>query len=577
MEILTGQKVSSGIAMGQTIVLTSDQVKVKKAFVRPEKVDREVKRFRRALSKAENDIKTLMRDQASAQVPVDVERIIATSLDFLSDAMLSGAIEKSIREELFTAPYAVSTTVAELTEQFKAIDNPAFSSKVADMIDIEHRLLNHLMGGSLERVQKLTKQLIVIADDLTPSQAVELDRDKVLGIATEEGSWASHTAILARALGIPAVVAVPGVAHFAAIGSEVIVDGDTGTVIIDPDAETIKKYRDKRRRNRRVTVADSQIRSQPSITKDGEEIRIYCNIETKEDIPRVKQYGGTGVGLFRTEFLFLGRQDPLSEDGQFEVYREALEGMEGKMVTIRTMDVGADKFHKQYNSRNEPNPFLGERSIRVSFKHPESLKTQMKAVLRAGLYGKVRMMFPLIMDLGDFRRAKAILAEAKAELSADGVSFETDLKVGAMIELPSAVMNIERLVTEVDFCSIGTNDLTQYTLGVDRLNHRVAGLFASHHPAILQMIKQVVRVCRRAGKYVSICGEMAAEPLNVPLLLGLGVRNLSVAPPMLPRVKRMVRSLYLSHCHQLADSALVAADADEVMELLLAMQAKYSK
>ncbi len=566
MEKLIGQKVSSGIAIGQTIVLTSDEIKVKESYVEPDKVEKELKRFKRALSRAESDIKKLLREQA--QVHVDVERIIATSLDFLSDDMLSGAIESAIRDRFCTASYAVSSTVANLAEQFKAIDNPAFSSKVADMIDIEHRLLNHLMGGRLQRVQKLTKAVIVIADDLTPSQAVTLDRDKVLAIATEEGSWASHTAILARALGIPAVVAVPGVAHVTTFGGDVIVDGDSGTVIIDPDSETLIRYKEKRRRSRRSTVADAQVRRQPSITKDGEEIRIYCNIETKEDVPRVKQYGGTGVGLFRTEFLFLGRRDPLSEDEQFAVYREALEGMEGKMLTIRTMDVGADKFDRRFNSRSEPNPFLGERSIRVSFSHPNSFKTQMRAILRAGVYGKVRVMFPLIMDLGDMRRAKALVAEARAELEEAEVPFVHDLKVGAMIELPSAVLNMDRLVSECDFFSIGTNDLTQYTLGVDRLNHRVAKLYASHHPAVLALIKQVIRIAKKNGKYCSVCGEMAGEPIYIPLLLGLGVRNLSVAPPMLPKVKKAVRSLYLSHCYRLADSALHAASADEVMDLL---------
>ncbi len=566
METLSGQKVSSGIAMGQAIILTSEEIKVQEAYVDESKIELEVKRFRRALVKSEKDIKKLIGEQD--QVHVDVGRIIATSLDFLADDMLSGAIEGAIREQRYTAAYAVCETISTLTEQFKAIDNPAFSSKVADMIDIEHRLLNHLMGGRLNRVQKLTAKTIVIADDLTPSQAVTLDRDKVLAFATEKGSWASHTAILARALGIPAVVAVPHVAHLASIGSQVIVDGDAGVVIVDPSEETRKRYLEKRKRSRRSTVADSNIRRQPSITRDGEEIRIYCNIETKEDVPRVKKYGGTGVGLFRTEFLFLGRQTTLSEDEQYEVYREALEGMEGKMVTIRSMDVGADKFDRRFNARNEPNPFLGERSIRVSFRHTESFKTQMRAIMRAGIHGKVRVMFPLIMDSGDMIRARALIAEARAEVEETGVPFERDLRVGAMIELPSAALNMEALVQHTDFFSIGTNDLTQYTLGVDRLNHRVSNLYAPHHPAVLQLIKHVIKVARRHGKYCSVCGEMAGEPIYIPLLLGLGVRNISVAPPSLPKVKRMVRSLYLSHCHHLADAALRASSADEVMTLL---------
>ncbi|MCB9833252.1 MAG: phosphoenolpyruvate--protein phosphotransferase [Planctomycetes bacterium] len=566
MHTIKGQKVSPGIAIGKVMILSAEEVKVREQRVPVKKVEGEMRRFRRALAATEKDIVTLLEEQAGG--PVDVRRIISTSLDFLKDDTLVAGIEAAIEKGQFTAPYAVSSTIASLAEQLHKIDNPTFSSKVADLIDIEHRLLNHLLGGKLEKVKELDRQLIVVADDLTPTQAINLDRNKVLAFAIERGSWASHTAILARALGIPAVVGAARVAHLATIGSTVVVDGDEGTVIIDPDAELLREYRQKRRRSRRRTAMDAQQKNLPSVTRDDQEIRLYCNIEVKEDVPRVREYGGRGVGLFRTEFLFLGRSEPLSEDEQYEVYKEALIGMQGNMVTIRSMDVGADKFDRSLGTHREPNPFMGERAIRISFAREEFFRVQLRALLRAGVHGKLRLMFPMIMDLGEFRRAKAILEKAKKELRQRGVSFDEDLKVGSMIELPSAALSIESLADEADFFSIGTNDLTQYTLGVDRLNQRVAHLYAPCHPAILRLLRHIVLVAEKRGKYVSICGEMAGDPAYVPLLIGLGLRNLSMAPPMLPAVKKAVRAADTRACARLADKAMAAADAAEVRRLL---------
>ncbi len=566
MQKIKGQKVSPGIAIGKVMILTSEEVKVREERVPEKKVESELRRFRRALDATEKDILDLLDEKADG--PVDVRRIISTSLEFLKDDTLVSAIESSIEKERYSAPYAVSSTIAKLAEQLHKIDNPTFSSKVADLIDIEHRLLNNLLGGRLEQVQNLDRQLILVADDLTPTQAINLDRDKVLAFAIERGSWASHTAILARALGIPAVVGAARVAHLATLGSQVIVDGDEGVVILDPDEDNIRDYRQRRRRSRRRTSIDAQQKELPSVTRDGQEIRLYCNIEVKEDVPRVREYGGRGVGLFRTEFLFLGRSEPLSEDEQYEVYKEALVGMQGNMVTIRSMDVGADKFDRSLGTHREPNPFMGERAIRISFAREEFFRVQLRALLRAGVHGKLRLMFPMIMDLGEFRRATEILEKSKQELRDRGAVFDEDLKVGSMIELPSAALSIESLAEEADFFSIGTNDLTQYTLGVDRLNQRVAHLYAPCHPAILRLLRHIVLVADKRGKYLSICGEMAGDPTYVPLLIGLGLRNLSLAPPMLPAVKKAVRAADSRACTRLAEKAMAAADAAEVRRLL---------
>ncbi|MEE9392415.1 MAG: phosphoenolpyruvate--protein phosphotransferase [Planctomycetota bacterium] len=566
MQILHGQKVSDGIVIGRATIMTSHEVKVKEARVQPSKINTEIRKFRRAVARTEGDIRQLL--EAHDESLVDVRQIIETSLHFLNDVFLTGAIEDKIKNEQFTAAYAVSCTIAEMAERLQAIDNPIFSSKVSDMIDLEHRLLNHLVGGGLGQIPKLDRQSIIIADDMTPTQAASLDREKVLAFATERGSWASHTAILARALGIPAVVGVPGVSTAATLGSTIIIDGFEGIVIVDPDAKEIEKYRSLRRRMRRRSITSTQTRNLKAVTLDGEHCRLLGNIETKADVPRVLEFGGDGVGLFRTEFLFLGKSASLSEEQQFEVYREAAIGMEGKPFTIRSIDFGGDKFHGHSQQDREPNPFMGERAIRISLRQPEFFRTQLRAVLRAALHGDVKLMFPMIMDVGEFRRAKKELEKAKEELDERGVEYRRDMPVGVMIELPSAALCAEDFAKEVDFFSIGTNDLTQYTLGVDRTNHRVASLYASHHPAVLRLIRLIAKAAANRNLSVGVCGEMAGDPLCVPLLLGMGINRFSVSAPQIPIVKKKLRSLYLSHCIRLAKQAQRASDADEVLRLI---------
>ncbi|MEZ6197628.1 MAG: phosphoenolpyruvate--protein phosphotransferase [Planctomycetota bacterium] len=566
MLILRGQKVSEGIAIGPATVLTALEVKVKEAFVPPEKVEAELKRLRRALDRTARDIRDSLDSQSDAVG--EVRQIIETSLQFLGDEYLIGSIESRIRTKHFTAPYAVSDAIHEMAARLQAIDNPTFSSKVADMIDIEHRLLNHLVGGGVGQLPKLERQQIVIADDITPAQATSLDREKVLGFATERGSWASHTAVLARGYRLPAVVAVAGLTEAARLGAMVVIDGHEGLVIIDPDEDTLAHYRALRRRRKRRTNVSSQMRTLSAETQDGERVKLLANIETRADVPGVLEAGGEGVGLFRTEFLFLGTARDLGEEEQFDVYRSAAEALEGRPLTIRTIDVGADKFDGRHGNQREPNPFMGERAIRVSFRKEEFFRTQLRAIMRAAAHGNVRMMFPMIMDLGELRRARAIVERARRELEESGKVHEPDLPIGTMIELPSAALNAERIAKEADFFSIGTNDLTQYTLGVDRTNHRVADRYATHHPSVLRLIKMIVDAGRARRRTVSICGEIAGDPVFTALLVGLGVREFSMAPSFIPEVKRTLRGLFVSHCVQIAERALKAVDAADVEGLL---------
>ena len=566
MFILKGQRVSEGIAIGECTVLTSNEVKIKEAYVPEDKVEAEVRRFRKALSRTEADIKRL-RDQQDDKA-AEVRMIIDTHISILQDVHLIDNVERQIRKERKTAPYAVAEVLGQVVDRLKAIDNPMISSKVADITDVERRLLDQMLGGQLVKVEKLSRPLVIVADDITPTQTATLDRRKVLGFATERGSWVSHTAILARALGIPAVVGVPEIDRRVNLGSIVIVDGFTGDVVVDPDRRTLGKYRQMKKRLEKRSVGDVQNRALRSETRDGEPCELHGNIETKADIPRVLESGGSGVGLFRTEFLYLGRTEPPDEEEQFEEYSKAAEAVGPGTLTIRSMDFGGDKFDRRANDPGEPNPFMGERAIRVSFKRKDLFLVQLRAVLRAAVRGNVRLMFPMIMDLGEFRRAKACVDEARAELESEGVKHAEKLPLGTMIELPCAALNAARLAPEVDFFSIGTNDLTQFSLGVDRTNHRVSHLFAPWHPGVLRLIREVSRSGWKQKRPVSVCGEMAGDPLCTPLLLGVGIRSFSCSARHIPAVKRVIRQLYLSRCIDLAENALHADDAQSVLAML---------
>ena len=564
MKELRGQSVSQGIAIGPAVILTTTDIRVKESHVDDDKIEREVRRFRRALGRARTEIREL-RDQSDADVP-EVGRIVDTHLGFLRDPNIVESVEEKIRRDKCVAAYAVSVVLRETADRLSRIDNPVISERARDINDIERRLLNQLLGGSVGQVKQLDRTSVVVADDITPTQTASMDRDHLAGFATECGNWYSHTAILARALQIPAVVGLPSVTREVTFRSTVIVDGDEGKIIVDPDPATLADYR--KRKRRKTTTSSAQVRKLKSETREGERCELLGNVETTADIPRVVACGGTGVGLFRTEFLFLGREDPPDEEAQYLHYKEAVEKMGGGEVTFRSMDFGGDKFDRKMNDFGEPNPFMGERAIRVSFRRPSVFRSQLRAILRASVHGPARLMFPMIIDVGEFRRAKEHVEEARRELDERGVAYDPDLPIGTMIEVPSAAMNAARLARDVDFFSIGTNDLTQYALGVDRTNHRVADLYASHHPSIARMIRMVVEAAQAARKSVGVCGEMAGDPRHVPLLLGLGIRRFSASPPQIPIVKRKIRSLFLSRCLQLADQAVAADDAAEVAELL---------
>jgi len=532
-------------------------------------VDREAQRFRRAVDLTKRDIEGLTAD-ASLQLG-ELNEIIGWYLAVLADeATLLGPIEEGIRGEHFTATYATFKRFSEVAVEFQRLPEP-LPSRVPDLIDIKRRLIAHLRGGrrSVGQLEKLRRKVIIIADDLTPTQTATLDRDKVMGFATDRGGPGSHTAILARHLGIPAIVGLGDATSAVRSGQPVIVDGLLrGELVIEPNEEAIHEYTTHTRRlqarRRRVHLDQQRAR-----TRDGVAITILGNIDRGEQVSSLRELGVEGVGLFRTEFLFLGQDEP-DEEAQRQHYARLLRDMAPHPVCIRTMDFGADKWDHRVGSGNEPNPFLGMRAIRLSFAHEQLFRTQLRAILRASIEGNAQIMFPMIMDAGEFARARAVLDSVKEELRSQGIPFDDRIAVGAMIEVPSAALTVENILKEADFLSLGTNDLTQYTLAVDRTNPLVADLFVPHHPGVLRLMRLTVAAAEKAERSLSACGEMAGTHEYTPVVLGLGLTRLSMASNRVPEVVPEVRRLHRDACRDLVDRMIDADSAADARELLRA-------
>jgi phosphotransferase system enzyme I (PtsI) len=424
---------------------------------------------------------------------------------------------------------------------------------VADVWDVEKRLLRNLIGAKRENLNALTEPVIIIAHDLTPSQTAGLDRSKVLAFATDVGGRTSHTTIVARAMGIPAVVGLQSITADLSGGDTVIVDGNRGLVVVDPDEPTVHRFREAEQRFHRMEEELGHLRDLPAVTKDDHEVRLWGNIEFPHEVAACIERGATGIGLYRTEFLYLDREDEPSEEDHFQAYAEAIAACDGRPLTIRTCDLGADKFTHLSGDYDERNPFLGFRSIRFSLQNVASFKRQLRAILRASTLGPLRIMFPLVTNLKELRQAKMLLADVREDLEEDDIHVAADVPVGIMIEVPSAALMAEEFAAECDFFSIGTNDLTQYVLAVDRSNDRVAGMFTPGHPAVLRLIRHVLEAGRQAGIEVGVCGEMAGEPMYALVLLGLGVELFSVSPATLLEIKKVIRTATMEQARETVD------------------------
>ena len=550
MQQFKGIPVSPGVVVGRAFILDDDRVRIPRRRIRPAEAENEVRRFDEAVQASRRELADL-RDEMDEKLGAEAATVFAFHLGVLADSAVLDPIHDRIRTEFVTAEYAVSSVFHDFAGRFGAMAETAFQMKVNDIWDIDRRLLRHLIGEHRSRMEGLDHAAVVIAPDLTPSQTAGFDRSRVVAIVTDAGGKTSHTAILARALGIPAVVGVERLTDTAGDEQSVIVDGDLGVVVLDPDDETTERYTRRIEQIRRFRQSLSDMAEKPSVTIDGVEIKLHGNIEFPHEVDTVLENGGAGIGLFRTEFLYLGRADEPSEEEQFRTYQECATRLGDRSLVIRTMDLGSDKAHERW-SRPERNPALGCRSIRYCLQNLPMFKRQVRAILRASAFGPVKIMFPLVTAIHELRQARMIVRDVMDDLADEGVAFDRDMPMGIMIEAPSAAIVASIFAREADFFSIGTNDLVQYTLAVDRTNERVAPLYTAAHPAIHRLVKDVVRAARRRDTPVSICGEAAGDVEYTALLIGLGLRSLSMTPSLIPHVKRIVRSVDIKDCERVA-------------------------
>ena len=551
MQTVKGIPVSPGIVIARAFVLGEAETHIPYREIDLEQLDAELTRLDAALRDASADL-VLLRDRTEQQLGREAAKIFGFHLGLVQDPSLLGPMHEQIRRDRVNAEVAVADNFKRVTEQFKSIGNEVFRQKANDVLDLERRVLGKLMGENESRLSALAEPVVIIAHELTPSQTAGMDRKKILGIATDLGGRTSHTSIVARAVEIPCVVGCQRVMQRVEDGDLVIVDGDTGVVIVRPDERTLAEYRIQQERfshHRRMLRETAGLEA---LTRDGTRIQLLWNIEFPHEVESVLANGGDGVGLYRTEFLYLTNDHEPSEDEQYRAYRHTLELLAGRPCTIRTLDLGADKYTQQRAHEPERNPFLGLRSIRYCLAHREMFKTQLRAILRASANGPLKVMFPLVSTVMELRQAKMILNDVCEELDEEGIRFDRGIQIGIMIEVPSAALLSRAFAQECSFFSIGTNDLIQYTLAVDRGNERVAHLYTGASPAVLYLVKQVVRSGRRAGIDVSLCGEIAGEAIYTMLLIGLGLRTLSLVPSQIPLIKRVIRSVDVPHCEELA-------------------------
>lgn len=554
MEVFKGIPVSPGIAIGRVFVLDDVRARVSRRTVAQEHVARELDRFEKAFTTARDELAVLSRE-AEERLGPEAAKIFSFHQMLLADKKLTTPILHRINTERVIAEFAVQEQFKVLADMFAAMRDESFRTKVDDVWDLERRLLRHLIGEHRSALDRLDYQAIIVANDLTPSQTAGFQGKPITGFATDLGGLTSHTAIFARALRIPAVVGAEKLVAAAEDGDPVIIDGDRGMVILEPDQPTIDAYLAHIKRTEQLALSLTELRDLPAITKDGEFIELLGNVEFAAEVETVLKHGGVGIGLFRSEFLWLTSDHEPTEEEQFIAYRTAIEMARGGPVTIRTFDLGADKYTQERTENPERNPFLGCRSIRYCFQNVTLFKKQLRALLRASAFGPMKVMFPLITTLSELRQARLILNDVMEDLHDENIPYDRKISVGMMVEVPSAALMAGSFAREVDFFSIGTNDLIQYTLAVDRTNEKVQNLYSAANPAVLKLIKDVVRAARRGPIPVSCCGEVAGDPEYTMLLLGLGLRSLSATPSRLPYVKQVVRSVDIPTCERLARTA----------------------
>jgi phosphotransferase system enzyme I (PtsI) len=559
----TGIGASPGVAIGKAFVLSSEGFRVFPRALNDDEVEREVQRFERAIAASKNEILSVKESFNEEGLEPGLTEIFDTHLHLLEDVLLMGETIKHIREQKQSAEYSFSQTVRALEEKFKSVDDEYFRQRVHDIQDVSGRILRKLLGKERRKLTELNEQVIVISRDLTPAETASMDRRNVLAFATEVGGRTSHASIMAKALGIPAVVGLQHMSSQIRDDDIVILDGLQGVLIVDPDEETLTEYRTRKEHLLESERALAGLSHLPAQTLDGYTVTLSANVDLPEEVESALEHGAEGIGLLRTEFLYLNRATPPDEEEQTQEYTKVARLVAPHPVVIRTLDLGGDKMPGHPDAR-EANPFMGCRAIRLCLDRPDIFKPQLRAILRASVVGNVKLLFPMITGLAELRQAKAVLEEVKKELREESTEFDEHMPVGVMIETPSAAIITDLLASYVDFFSIGSNDLIQYMLAIDRVNERIAHLYEPTHPAVLRMLKSIIDSAERAGVEISICGEIAGDLPLALVLIGFGMKKFSMAGTIIPEVKKLVRSISFEGVKDLASRLLTLSTAEEV-------------
>jgi phosphotransferase system enzyme I (PtsI) len=562
MTFLKGIAASNGIAIAKAYRLVEPDLSFEQKTI--EDSVAEVDRFRKAMEKSKSELEAI-RDQAKVDLGADKAAIFEAHLLVLSDPELNAPIEDKIQSDKVNAESALKETADMFIMMFEQMDNEYMKERAADIRDVTKRVLAHLLGVQLVNPSMIAEEVIIVAEDLTPSDTAQLNRQFVLGFTTNIGGRTSHSAIMARSMEIPAVVGTKTATEEINNGDLVIVDGLKGEVHINPTPELVEQYRNVHNEYEVQKAEWAKLVNEPTVTSDDHHVELVANIGTPKDLKGVIENGGEGVGLYRTEFLYMGRDQLPTEEEQFESYKAVLEGLKGKPVVVRTLDIGGDKELPYLDLPKEMNPFLGFRAIRLCLEEQGIFRTQLRALLRASNYGILKIMFPMIATLDEFRAAKSILEEEKQKLIAEGQKVSDDIELGIMVEIPSTAILADQFAKEVDFFSIGTNDLIQYTMAADRMNQRVSYLYQPYSPSILRLVKMVIDASHAEGKWTGMCGEMAGDETAIPLLVGLGLDEFSMSATSILKARSQIRNLKKSDMEKLAQEVLNMQTTDQVI------------
>jgi len=562
-EKITGIAASSGIAIGKAFKLENPSFDIEKKAIQD--ASAETKRFHEAVEQSKNELKEI-KDKAEKELGADKAAIFEAHLLVLSDPELIGTVERRIEEEQVNAEFALNAVANDFIAIFENMDNEYMKERAADIRDVTKRVMSHLLGLTFQSPAAINEEVIIVADDLTPSDTAQLNRQFVLGFATNIGGRTSHSAIMSRSMEIPAVVGTKTITSAVDNGTPLIVDGLDGVVIVNPTDEEKAAYQKKQKQFLEQKALWAKLVHEPTVTADGVHVELGANIGNPNDLEGVVNNGAEAIGLYRTEFLYMGRDRLPSEDEQFEAYKKVLETMGEKPVVIRTLDIGGDKKLPYLELPEELNPFLGVRAIRLCLERQDIFRTQLRALCRASVYGQLKIMFPMVATLEELREAKAILNEEKEKLIQEGVPVSDAIEVGMMVEIPSTAVIADRFAKEVDFFSIGTNDLIQYTLAADRMNEKVSYLYQPYHPAVLRLVHNVIQAAHKEGKWAGMCGEMAGDETAIPILLAMGLDEFSMSATSILPARSLLKNLSKAEVEKHIDAVLNLDTAEDVAQ-----------